>query len=131
MAASDHLNKILFNYQVSLDPDPNWPEINVRDQYGAEVGSLIWTGTAGAKYEDWREGNVDHVEVHPALQRKGIATAMWLRAQQAHRDEPWFYPEPTHSTFRSEDGDAWSHSLHARGLSGEVPDNRMDWDEDD
>lgn len=125
MAAKDNLNPILFNFNVELNPHE--PSITVSDK-GKWVGSLYWN--RDSKLEKWRSGAVDTVDVDPDYQGKGIATAMWQRAQQAHQDEPWHYPEPQHSSFRTPEGDAWARSLHRKGLAGEPPDNRMEWDDE-
>lgn len=128
MAASDNLNPVLFGFRVTLKPDRTDPSIEVTDPQGEWVGHLSWESHNDPK--NWREGNIADVDVHPNYQGRGIATAMWQRAQQAHRDSPWHYPKPTHSSFRTPEGDAWAYSLHRKGLAPEPPDNRMEWDED-
>lgn len=120
MAAKDNLS----NYQFQLDPRNSEDEdiggtaaIHAKDATtGKYAGSLIWRQHGGG---------VDHVEVWPEHQNKGIATHMWKLAQQAHKDAPFHYSEIHHSNFRTVDGDAWAHSLWKKGLAERVPYNDM------
>lgn len=74
----------------------------------------------------WTEDKLQEVDVDPRRQRQGIATQMWVRAQQAHRDAPYHFPEPKPSDFRTQSGDVWAQSLYRKGLSEEPPYNTMD-----
>lgn len=117
MAASEHLNPVLFGFNVEIHPNKSTygnPFINVSDPKGGYVAELEWNKD---------NGRVANVDVDYDYQGTGIATAMWQRAQQAHREAPWHYPDIRPSTHRTEEGDHWAHSLHLKGLSEPPPIN--------
>lgn len=119
MTASNNLN----NYQFKLDP------LNSEDKDIGGTAAIHATDTTTGKYAGslvWsHRGAVQHVEIWPEHQNKGIATHMWKLAQQAHENAPFHYPEIQHSTFRTVDGDAWAHSLWKKGLARRVPYNDL------
>lgn len=69
---------------------------------GKRVGTLV-------QFRD--DGMVGGIGVEEGLRRKGVATAMWRRAEKAN----W---KPKHSPARTPDGDAW-----ARTVGGPLPKN--------
>lgn len=85
-----------------------------------------WAGTL-----QWGEKKVQEVDVASKYGRQGLATEMWKRAQQAHKDAPYHFPEPRPSNTRTREGDEWAWSLHRKGLSPEPPHNEWDDDIDD
>lgn len=88
-------------------------------------GDQGWVGAM-----QWSENKLQEIDVHPKYQRQGIATQMWVRAQQAHTDAPYHFPKPEPSDFRTKDGDEWAQALYGRGLSEEPPENTM-WTSDE
>ena len=146
MSAFDHIHPALKNkVRLVLTPrtDPHeWP--------GSDYGS---SASIEARHSDtnellghilWDEGKVKMVDVEfepfktPGLpisvegdiKGRGIGTALWLRAQKAHEDEPHLYPKPQHSDYRTGEGDDWVTSLYRRGLGPYPPHNKMDDEED-
>lgn len=65
---------------------------------------------------DYESGEVLAIEVVESFRRRGVATALWQRAQALHAQEPMTFPAPVHSVERSADGDAW-----ARSVGGHLP----------
>lgn len=78
-----------------------------------------------AGYIEWDSDELRDVMSMDNYQRKGLATELWKKAQQAHKESPFHYPEPKPSVWRTRSGDQWSQSLHARGLSPTPPPNQM------
>lgn len=64
-------------------------------------------------------GIIEHMYVHPSHQRRGIATQMFELAKIANTHFPDKYPEPTHSAFRTDSGEAWAKSVDKEGLRPE------------
>ena len=60
------------------------------------VGEMVWSG-AHPKHP------IANIEVHPDHGRRGLATAMWRWGQT-------MTPRPTHSSDRTDAGNAWSKS---------------------
>lgn len=117
MAAKDHLNSVLFGFNVEIHPNSTQygnPSINVSEPTGQYVANLEWNRDTGS---------VDNVDVDYDYQGTGIATEMWKMAKRAHQESPWHYPDIRHSTHRTEEGDHWAHSLYRKGLSEKPPAN--------
>jgi len=64
-------------------------------------------------------GEINHVEVEPEWQRKGIATRLWLEAEKQGLN-------PEHSSIRSQEGDAWAQGIYKKGIGHEPPPNEAD-----
>lgn len=120
MAAKNSLNAIQFQYSP-FDATDDSAEITALDAItGLKVGNMAWS-----------EKQLEHVSVNPAYQRQGLATEMWKRAGQAHKDQPFHYPKPVPSRFRTKPGDEWAWSVYSKGLSERPGPNDYDWDEDE
>jgi len=138
MAAKNHLNSALFGaYKVTYGPKqepdrdfyPSNPFIEVTDHKGNFVGKLSWTNPKTSPELAYTyEGRIIDVEVARKHRRKGIATEMWKLAEQLNKQQPWHYPKPKHSDYRTPKGDEWAWSMYDRGLSAEPPDNTYDED---
>lgn len=76
---------------------------------GRQVGSLGWF-TRDERY--WKAGEIFHVAVEEAYQRRGIASAMLAAAK---RDDPRVH----HSSVLTDEGRAWSQK--AAGRNGDLP----------
>lgn len=120
MSAKNSLNAIQFHYSPFDETDDS-AEITALDVItGLKVGNMAWS-----------EKQLEHVSVNPAYQRQGLATEMWKRAKQAHQDQPFHYPEPIPSRFRTKPGDEWAWAVYNKGLSDRPGPNDYDWDEDE
>jgi GNAT superfamily N-acetyltransferase len=87
----------------TVAPDPVWPRAVLASVAGNKrpVGRLSWNGPDnGPDHEHWNDA-VSGVDVLPAHQRRGVATAMWQQAKQMN-------PNLRHSHTRTSDGQAWS-----------------------
>jgi GNAT superfamily N-acetyltransferase len=86
------------DYTVSADPV--WPRAVVAHVSGNKrpVGRLSWHRD---DIDDNLGNKVSNVDVVPAHQRRGVATAMWEHAKQMN-------PALQHSHARTPDGRAWS-----------------------
>jgi GNAT superfamily N-acetyltransferase len=120
MSAKNSLNAIQFHYSP-FNEDEDSAEITAFDvNTGLKVGNLAWS-----------EKQLEHVSVSPAYQRQGIATEMWKRAMQAHKNQPLHYPKPIPSRFRTKPGDEWAWSIYNKNLSERPEPNDYNWDEDE
>lgn len=100
MSAQDNLSNVQFGHTATDE------EHKVHARIGKkQVGWLDLNKDIGV---------VNEVHVSPEHQGKGIATGMWKYAQAAGLN-------PNHSDTRSEEGDAWAHSLYKKGLADEPP----------
>lgn len=84
-----------------------------------------------AGYMEWDEDELRDVTVLDQYQRRGLATEMWKRANEAHKEAPFHFPEPKPSNFRTQAGDQWAQALHSRGLSPKPPENIMNNEDED
>jgi GNAT superfamily N-acetyltransferase len=102
MAAEDNLSPHQFsaggrNYIVTADDTAYRTVVAHAEGNKRPVGRLSW----------YKEGNdnlsnkVANVDVVPAHQRRGVATAMWEHAKKLN-------PDIQHSHARTPDGRAWS-----------------------
>lgn len=123
MAAKDSISRIQFRYspykqQGSLS---GYAEINAIDaNTGKKIGNIAWG-----------EEQLENVSINEPYQRQGVATEMWMRAQQAAKEQPFHYPQPRHSQARTKEGDRWAWSLYNRGLSERPKPNDEDWETDE
>lgn len=81
-----------------------FPEAHLISAYHPEegsVGSIEW---------NHKTGEISGVEVEEKHQRKGIATAMY-RFGQDLSDKRKTVTKPQHSKARTDEGNAWAHSL--------------------
>jgi GNAT superfamily N-acetyltransferase len=61
-------------------------------------------------YIDWEpSGELYYIKVPPEYRRQGIATRLWEAAKEHARK--FGLPIPTHSQYRTDEGDAWAKSL--------------------
>lgn len=67
----------------------------------------------------WRAetGEIENLWVHPSLRRQGVATRLWLAA------DPISGRLLKHSTWRTDDGDAWARAMAAK-YGQELPERR-------
>lgn len=77
-------------------------------------------------YMEWDEDELRDIAVLDPYQRRGVATEMWKKGQQAHKEMPFLFPQPKHSPLRTQSGDQWAQSVYKKGLSAEPPENTMD-----
>lgn len=71
------------------------------------------SGKSYAGHLLWTSQGIRNIDVAPAVQRRGIATAMW---NEGHRlaAENARIPQPKHSPDRTAAGDAWAHQVGGR-----------------
>ena len=61
-------------------------------------------------YIDWEpSGELYYIKVPAEYRRQGIATRLWEAAKEHARK--FGLPIPTHSQYRTDEGDAWAKSL--------------------
>jgi GNAT superfamily N-acetyltransferase len=93
------------DYVLKVNPAPVDDDMAnhaiLAEHNGRSVGKLEW---------DSGTGDIQGVEVDPEHRRKGIATAMWNRAQEVSKGNVG------HSPARSDEGDAWARSVGGSGL---------------
>jgi hypothetical protein len=77
----------------------------------AEVGRLSWINEGGT---------IADIGVRPDYRRRGVATGMWNEAYRLNDVDPDIV-SPTHSSNRTDEGDAW-----ARSVGGELPERDVD-----
>lgn len=78
---------------------------------GKEVGKMEWKLDSG----DPEYSAINHLEVDPKHQRKGIATAMWHYASSLANQHPDEVPYPEHDWHNmSPDAEKWAASMGHR-----------------
>jgi len=100
MSASDNLSGEQFNgYKMKFTPGDGDTLHRVDALHkGQSVGYLDW-------HPYHQEGELQHIEVSPEHQRKGVATAMWNFAKR--QEDGDFL---THGRERTDAGEAWAKS---------------------
>lgn len=78
-------------------------------QGGRRVGFLEWEKTNGAPASE-----ILMVEVDPEHRRKGLATEAYRRSQEVALASEGRIPIPIHSSWRTDEGDAWAKSIGDR-----------------
>lgn len=103
MAASDHLGPMFKDYVLRFTPG----DVETEEPHTVEA----YSDATKVGYLDWHaeHGEIEDVDVLPEHQRKGIATAMYQRAQEVARTQNLV--EPVHSNLRSPSGDAWAQRV--------------------
>jgi GNAT superfamily N-acetyltransferase len=85
-------------------PNTEDGRVNVR------VLSITIELSKGAAYIEWEpSGELYYIKVPVEYRRQGIATQLWKSAQQYALHSG--LPTPSHSEYRTNEGDAWAKSL--------------------
>jgi GNAT superfamily N-acetyltransferase len=91
-------------YSLSYVPDNTVEATHIPT--GKKVGRMSWDQ---GLYDEY--GTINHLQVDPEHQRKGIATAMWNFAQTLH-DKDETIDKPEHDWVNmSPDAEAWAASM--------------------
>jgi GNAT superfamily N-acetyltransferase len=114
MTAKDHLNRYQLRYQPL--PEKYAPEMRhqitaLDKETGHGVGHLQWAGNENS-------GRIWDITVREDHQRKGLATAMYEKADRLAQSSGRRIYSPEHSETRTPAGDAW-----AKKVGGSLPDN--------
>ena len=96
--------------KIKTGTDNNYKISFIDKKTGKEVSKLLWNKDTGV---------IQSVRTDPALQGKGIASAMFANAQKVSRDNN--IQSPIHSTILTEDGKAWKDALGKNDLLNFTP----------
>lgn len=138
MAAVDHIHPALrdkVRFILNPRPEPYQgynPTASVEARHSDTnelMGHLLWdeskVNTVDVEFEPFETPGLPG-EGEGDIKGRGLGTALWVRAQQAHEDEPHLYPKPLHSSWRTSEGDNWVTSLYQKGLGPKPPRNEID-----
>ena len=114
MTASDHLNRYQLRYRPTSRSDMadfNHQITALDKKTGKDVGYFQWADKGNS-------GRIWDIAIHEEHQRKGIATAMYDKADKLAEVSDRRIYSPEHSETRTPAGDAW-----AKKVGGSLPDN--------
>ena len=70
------------------------------------------------------KGRIQHIETHPEMRRKGLATKLYKFATDLHNDISSI-PAPVHSTMRTKSGDKWARAVGGAWEGNDVYDDHI------